>query len=98
MHGLMVAFDPTRDILVSGGRNEGMNFGNVAAKPGTGGDGDHGGGSPTDRNIECWRCGGDHMKRDCPKRVKEKENKKKDGGTDAHGVHVIGGRTVRDRL
>ena len=35
MYGLMVAFDPTRATAVSGGRNEGMNFGNVAAEPGT---------------------------------------------------------------
>ena len=79
MYGLMVAFDPTRATAVSGGQNEGMDFGNVAAKPGTGGDGDHGYGGATARNIECWRCGGDHMKRDCPKRAEEKYNKKKDG-------------------
>ena len=79
MYGLMVAFGPTRATAVSGGRNEGMHFGNVEAKPGTGGDGDHGGGSATARKIECWRCGGDHMKRDCPKRAEEKEIKKKDG-------------------
>ena len=70
MYGLMVAFEPTRATSVSGERNEGMNFGNVAAKPGTGGDGDHGGGISTVRKIECWRCGGDHMKRDCLKRAK----------------------------
>ena len=67
MYGLMVAFDTTRVTAVSGGRNKGMNFGNVAAKPGTGGDGDHGGGGAIAGEIECWRCGGDHMKRDCPK-------------------------------
>ena len=72
MYGLMVAFEPTRATSVSPGRNEGMNFGNVAAKPGTGGDRDHGGGRATARKIECWRCGGDHMKRDCPKCAKEK--------------------------
>ena len=76
----MVAFDPTRPTPVSGGRNEGMNFGNVAVEPGTRGDGDHdGGGGGTVRKIECWRFGGDHMKRDCPKRAEEKEKKKKDG-------------------
>ena len=37
MNGLMVAFEPTRATAVSGGRNEGMNFGNVATEPGTGG-------------------------------------------------------------
>ena len=45
MYGLMVASEPTRATEVSRGRNEGMNFGNVAEKPGTRGDGDHGGGS-----------------------------------------------------
>ena len=78
MYGLRVAFEPTRATAVSGGRNKGMNFGNVAAEPGTGGDRDHGGGRATARKIECWRCGGDHMKRDCPKCAKEKENNKKD--------------------
>ena len=58
MYGLMVAFNPTRAAAVSGGRNEGMNFGNVAAEPGTGGDGYHGSFSATDRKIVCWRCGG----------------------------------------
>ena len=50
------------------------------------------------------------MKRDCPKRAEEKENKKKDGedvenkraevtrGAATRNVHVIGGRTVRDRF
>ena len=32
MHGLMVVFDPTRATPVSGGRNEGLNFGNVAVE------------------------------------------------------------------
>ena len=72
MYGLMVEFDPTRPTPVSGGRNEGMNFGNVTVESGTGGDGDHGGSGGTGRNIECWRCGGDHMKRYCPKRAEEK--------------------------
>ena len=58
MYGLMVAFDPTRATAVSGGRNEGINFGNVAAKPGTKGDRDHGCFSTTAREVECWRCGG----------------------------------------
>ena len=35
MYRLMVAFDPTRPTAVYGGQNEGMNFGNVAVKPGT---------------------------------------------------------------
>ena len=41
MNGLMVMFELTRLILMSRGRNEGMNFGNVTVKPRTGGDGDH---------------------------------------------------------
>ena len=49
-----------------------MNFGNVAVEPGTGGDGDHGGGGGTVRKIECWRYGRDHIKRDCPKRAEDK--------------------------
>ena len=72
MYGMMVAFEPTRATKVSGGRNKGINFGNVASKPGTGGDGDSGGGGATARKIECWHCGGDHIKRDCPKHAEEK--------------------------
>ena len=53
MYGLMVAFKPTRATAVSGERNEGVNFGNVAAETGTGGDEDHGGGGATARKIEC---------------------------------------------
>ena len=78
MYGMMVAFDPTRATAVSGGRNEGMNFRNVADEPRTKGDGEHVGFSATSRKIECWNYGGDHMKRDCPKRAEEKEKKKKD--------------------
>ena len=44
----------------------------------TRGDGDHGGGGGAGRKIEYWRCGGNHMKRDFPKRTKDKENKEKD--------------------
>ena len=67
MHGLMVAFKSTRPTPVSGGRNEGMNFRNVAVESGTGGDGYHGGNGVIGRKLECWRCGGEHMKRDYPK-------------------------------
>ena len=38
MNGMMVAFEPTRATAVSGGRNKGMNFGNVADEPGNEGD------------------------------------------------------------
>ena len=107
MYGLMVAFEPTRPTPVSGGRNKGTNFGNVAVEPRIVGDRDHGGG--TVRNIECWCCGGDHMKRDCPKSAEDKENTKEGedaenkrvevtGGSATRNVHVIGVRTVRDRL
>ena len=41
MYRLMVAFDPTRETLVSGGRNEGLNFRNVVTKPETAGDRDN---------------------------------------------------------
>ena len=72
-----MAFEPTRATEVSGGRNQGMNFGNVAAEPGTGGDEDHGGGSTTDRNIEYWRCGGDHMKREFPNVPRRNKTRKR---------------------
>ena len=51
MYGLMVAFEPTRVKAVSGGWNEGMNFGNVAAKAGIEGYREHGGSSATTRKI-----------------------------------------------
>ena len=47
MYGLMVGFELTRPTPVSGGRNEGMNFGSLAVESGTGGDRDHGGGGDT---------------------------------------------------
>ena len=72
IYKLMVALYPTRPTAVSRGRNEGMNFGNVAVEPGTRRGGNHGGGDCRVRNIECWNCGGDHMKRDCPKRAEDK--------------------------
>ena len=71
MYELMVALYPTRPTAVSRVRKEGMNFGNVAVEPGTRGGGNHGGDGRV-RNIECWSCGGDHMKRDCPKRAEDK--------------------------
>ena len=39
MYGLMVVFEPTRPTAVYGGRNEGINFGNVTVEPETGGSG-----------------------------------------------------------
>ena len=44
MYGLMVEFDPTIATPVTGGRNEGLNFGNVVADSEGTGDVDHGGG------------------------------------------------------
>ena len=77
MYGLMVAFETTRATAVSGGRNKGMNFGNVAAEPGTGGDRGHVGDSATAIKIDCWRYGGKHMKRYCPKRSEEGKKQEK---------------------
>ena len=72
MYMLMVVFDPKNTTPVYRDWKEGMNFGNVAVKYGTRGDGDHGGSCGKGRKLECWRFGGEHMKRDCPKRAKEK--------------------------
>ena len=63
MYGLMVAFEPTRATPVAGGCNEGPNFRNVVADSETTGDGDHGGGGVIWRKLECWHCGGEHLKR-----------------------------------
>ena len=41
MYGLMLAFKATRATPVSGVRNEGLNFGNMAVESGTAGDVDH---------------------------------------------------------
>ena len=69
MYRVMVTFNPTRATPVSGGRNEGMNFGNMDVESGTAGEGDHGSCSGTGRKLECWRCEWEHMKKDCPKRA-----------------------------
>ena len=47
-------FEPMRAIPVSGGLNEGLNFGNVAVEYGTAGEMDHVSGGGTGRNLECW--------------------------------------------
>ena len=75
----MVAFDTTRPTKVSGGRNEGMNFGNIGVWTRERGGGDHGGGRGTGRKVYCWICGGGYMNRDFLKRAEDKENKKNDG-------------------
>ena len=58
MYRLMVAFEPTRATLVSGGRNKGLNFGNVDVESETTGDREHVSGGGIGINIECWTCGG----------------------------------------
>ena len=51
MYGLMVAFVPTRATVVVGGRNEGLNFGNVVADSKGTEDGGHGGGGGIGRKM-----------------------------------------------
>ena len=63
MYGLMMAFEPTRATPVGGGRNKGLNFGNVVSDSKTTGDRDHSGGGDIGRKLECWHCGGEHLKR-----------------------------------
>ena len=60
-----------------------MNFGNVPDKPGTGGDGDHGGFSAKTSKIDCCCCGEEHMKRDCPERAEKKKRTGKTPRTNA---------------
>ena len=69
MYGLMVVFEPMRATPVSGGHNEGLTFGNVVIESETTGDREHGSSGGMGRKLECWRCGGEHMKRDCQKRA-----------------------------
>ena len=76
MYGLMVEFEPTKATPVAGGRNEVPNFRNVVANSETIGDGDNVGGGGIGRNMECWNCGGEHMKRDCPRHAEEKQKTK----------------------
>ena len=51
MYGLMVVFEPTRATPVAGGRNEGLNFGNMVFKSEDTGTGDTGGGSSEGRKL-----------------------------------------------
>ena len=37
----------------------------------------HGGGGGIERKLECWYCGGEHMKRNFPKCAKETEEEKR---------------------
>ena len=68
----MVAFEPTVATLVSGGRNKGLNFWNVDVESETAGDRYHGSGGDIGIKLWCCRCGGEHMKSDCPKCSEEK--------------------------
>ena len=73
MYGLMLKFDPKRATPVAGGRNKGLNFGIVVTDSETTGDRDHGSGDDIGENLECWHCGGEHLKRNLPKRAEEKK-------------------------
>ena len=88
----MVAFEPTRATPVSGGRNEGLNFWNVVAESETVGGRYCGSSGGVGRNLECWHCGGEQLKRNCPKRAKEEEKKRYDGGADDKRAEVKGGQ------
>ena len=78
MYGLMIAFDTKRETLVAGGHNTGLNFVNVVADSKATGTVDTGGvGSGVGRKMECWNCGGDHLKRNFPNIAEEKEKQKK---------------------
>ena len=76
IYGLMVAFEPTRSTPVARGRNPGLDLGPVVANSETTGDGDHGSSGVIWRKLERWKCGGENLERNCPKREKEKEKKK----------------------
>ena len=76
----MVAFEPMRETTVSGGRNEGLNFGNVVGESEGTGNGDPGGGGDKGKKLECWHCGGEHLKRNCLTRAEEEKKTKKDNG------------------
>ena len=54
----MVAVDPTWATPVAGGRNIGLNFGNVVADSEGTGNRDTGDDGDTGRKLECWHCGG----------------------------------------
>ena len=98
MYGIIVEFEPTRATAVAGGRKKGLNFGNMFANSEGTGDGDHVGGGVIGIKLECWKCGGEHLKKNSPKHAKEKEKSKKDddgaddrradGKTDVRGVQL----------
>ena len=39
-------------------------------------------------NFKCWKCGLDHMKRDCPKKSNGGDNKSDDKGDDVNGLFM----------
>ena len=55
MYGLMATFEPTRATPVAGGRNEGLNFGNVVANSKDTWGGYYDGGGGTGIKLECWQ-------------------------------------------
>ena len=64
MYVLMVKFEPTRVAELTGGHNEGLNFGNFNTNTKDVGAGDVGiGDDGSWRKRECWNCGGDNLKR-----------------------------------
>ena len=78
MYGLVVSFKPTRVAVVTGGHNEGHNFGNVATE--SGGTGDVGGrGDGARSNRACCNCGVDQLKRNLTNLGKGKTKKDEDG-------------------
>ena len=82
MYRLMVAFETTRVTPVDSERNKGLNFGNVVADSKDIGIGYTGGGGGAGRKLECWNCGGEHLKRNCLKHAEDKserENAKRRG-------------------
>ena len=87
MYGLMVAFDLTRATLVSGGRNEGMDFENVADEPGTEGEEDHSSISARAKKMECWRCGGGPHEKGMPETRRGKRKKEKGQGRQQEQAH-----------
>ena len=80
MYRLMVVFELTGATPVAGGRNKCLNFGNVVANSKVAGNRDPISGGSARRKLECWKCGGEHLKRNFPKPAEEKDKTKKDNG------------------
>ena len=58
MYEIIVEFKPTRDTLVYGGRNEGLNYWYMSVESETTGDREHSSGGGIGRQFDCWNCGG----------------------------------------